>query len=517
MLITKSPPAVLLKLNNPARVTQTIPTAKMMTYKGESLVVVPHRIEEVRLLNAMGIRAPSPVRTHYDWPGRHTPFDHQIVTTDFLTLYPRSYCLNDMGTGKTLSVLWAIDYLMRIGEVRKVCIVAPLSTLERVWGDEIFFNFPHLNYQVVHSASRERRLKLLEQETDIYIVNHDGVKVLGDALKARDDIDLFVIDELAAFRNSSTDLFKSLKAILAKKAYVWGLTGSPTPRAPTDAWSQCRLITPTTVPPYFGRFRDLTMRQMGPFSWEPREGASLVVANCMQPSIRFRRDECIDLPPTTVSTRHVEMSPEQKKLYKEMANRLKTEFEGGTINAVNAAVKAMKLLQISCGVVYDNNGEGVVIPAEARMKVVEEIVEEAEGKVIVFVPWTGGLNRVAEDVSRYARVAIVNGQVNKNKRDEIFREFQEGKEIEVLVAHPECMAHGLTLTAASVIVWYSPMNDGEIYEQACARIPRPGQTKHTHIIHLEGSFAERRAYDGLQKKANMQQIALAIIEDGRLD
>lgn len=515
MRIVKDAKAIVLKLKNPLRVTQVIPSARVFEYKGEQLVAVPHKLEETKTLNSIGFRVPSPVGYYYDWPinGDLVPFAHQIVTTDFLTMNNHAYCLNDMGTGKTLSVLWALDYLIRTKQIRKVLIVAPLSTLERVWGDEIFINFPHLNFQVVHSPDRARRIKLLNVDADIYITNHDGCKVLKEFLAQREDIDAVVVDELAAFRNSGTELFKSLRDVVKGREYVWGLTGSPIPKAPTDAWAQCRLVTPDTVPKYFGKFRDLTMRQTGPFTWEPRPEALTVVMHAMQPSIRFKRDECIDLPPTTFSTRHVEMEDEQKKVYKEMASKLKTEFEGGKISAVNAAVKAQKLLQIACGVAYDTEGENVILPNSGRMAVVKEIIEEAEGKTILFVPFTGSLHRILEEVCKYTTAEVVYGDVPPAKRNEIFQRFQSSAEPRVLIAHPECMAHGLTLTAANTIIWYIPTNDGEIYEQACARIPRPGQKLHTHIIHLEGSEIERRVYKRLREKSMTQGALLHMIKE----
>lgn len=339
------------------------------------------------------------------------------------------------------------------------------------------------------------------------------MKVLKAFLADRQDIDLVVVDEIAAFRNSGTDLFKALREVLVGRKFVWGLTGSPIPKAPTDAWAQCRLVTPTTVPKYFGKFRDLTMRQSGPFVWENRPEALTVVMNSMQPSIRFKRDECIDLPPTTYSTRHVEMEDEQKKLYKEMASKLKTEFDGGKISAVNAAVKAQKLLQIACGVAYDTDGDHVIIPNTGRMAVVREIVEEAASKVILFVPFTGSLHRIAEEVNQYASVEVVYGDVPPSKRNDIFNRFQHSREPRVLVAHPKCMAHGLTLTAASTMVWYIPTNDGEVYEQACARIARPGQKLDTHIIHLEGSEIERRVYKRLREKSMTQSVFLSMVKE----
>lgn len=514
MLVSKRHKKLVLNLSNPARVTTVIPTAKTFEYKGRELVAVPHGLDEVRVLNNIGIKAPSPIAHYYQWSGQYTPFAHQLQTVEFLTLNPRSYCLLDMGLGKSISVLWTYDYLRSIGKARKAVILSPLSTLERVWADEIFTHFPHLTCAVLHGANKAKRLKLLAQDVDVYILNHDGVKVIGPELAARDDIDVVVIDELAAFRNSGTDRFKALKKVLQGKTWVWGLTGSPIPNAPTDAWAQCQLIAPERVPKYFSRFRDLTMKQIGTFKWVPRAEALTIVQDAMQPAIRFKRDECLDLPPTTVTTRHVDLSVEQKKMYADMLNKLQTEFGDGQILAVNEAVKVGKLLQICCGVAYGTEKEEVVIPAKPRLDVLKEIIDEAEGKVIVFIPLTAALQNVAETLREAGvTVEVVHGGVGKAERDRIFRDFQKDPTLRVLVANPKTMSHGLTLTEASVIVWFTPVFDNEVYEQACARITRPGQKRNTLIVHIEGSDIERRCYKRLTEKGNLQGTLLQMIKE----
>lgn len=512
MLVSRKHRRVIIHSRHPERITTVIPTAKVVVYKGRRLVAVPHRQDETKVLRNIGYNVPAPISYYYEWSGRYKPFAHQRVTSEFLTLNSRAFVLNQIGTGKTLSVLWAIDYLKAAGLMRKVLIVSPLSTLERVWGDEIFRNFPHLNYVVLH-GSAERRRKLLAQDVDIYIINHDGLKVLEDDLLARTDIDAVVIDELAEYRNAGADRWKVLHRVLAGRNWVWGLTGSPTPKAPTDSWAQVRLIAPDKVPKYFGKFRDMVMRQLGQFKWIPRAEAAHVVKEAMQPSILFKREECLDLPPVTYSTRHVEMSPQQRTAYKDMLARLRVEYEGGEVMAVNEAVKAMKLLQIACGVAYATDGTNMILPTPERIRAVKEIVEEADGKVIVYVPLTGGLNRIAEELRTEGyQVGVVHGETPKGERDQIFGSFQSSDDgLEVLVAHPKCMAHGLTLTRANVIIWYIPTVDYSVYEQACGRIVRQGQTRHQHIIHLEGSAIEERIYGKLQHKGEMQGVLLELI------
>ncbi len=200
--IVKDKEAVLLRLRNPARVTTVIPTAKKILHKGQELVAVPHRPDEARILKQLGYDTPDPMKLHYDWPpagGRHNPFAAQIETANFVTMHNRCFILNSMGTGKTVSSLWAYDYMRSRKQIKKALIVCPLSTMERTWADEVFKTFPHLDAQVLY-GSRERRRKLLKEDVHLYIINTDGLKTIEDDLKNRPDIDLLIIDEVAMFR-----------------------------------------------------------------------------------------------------------------------------------------------------------------------------------------------------------------------------------------------------------------------------------------------------------------------------
>lgn len=519
MLIHKEKKAVVLKLRNPSRVTTVIPTAKLVEHKGSTLVAIPHRPDETRVLRNLGFDVPEPMPIHYDWPkvsGRHAPFSAQLDTASFLSMNSRAFCLNGMGTGKTNSALWAYDYLRRTKTVNKVLVVCPLSTMERTWADSAFQTFPHLDCVVLH-GTRERRNKLLAQDVDIYVINIDGLSTIKDALAKRPDIDLIVVDELALARNSGTDRWKILNAICNKQAprRVWGMTGSPTPNAPTDAWAQCKLVTPDnpTMPKYFSAFRDRVMRQITPFKWAARQDANEAVYQMMQPAIRFSLDDCVDLPEQTFITRDVALTPEQNKAYKDMLNKLSTEYAGGQILAVNEAVKANKLIQIACGVAYGTDGEHVIIPSKPRMDVLKEVIEESEGKVIVFVPLTGALESVASELRKDFTVETVHGGTSKTDRDRIFGEFQRGLDPRVLVANASTMSHGLTLTAATTIVWYAPVHSNETYEQACARVRRPGQTRTTVIVHIAGTDVERRVYKRLQYKQSMQGVLLDMMKE----
>jgi SNF2 family DNA or RNA helicase len=515
---------IIMNLEHPGSVTGIIPGAREIVLRGTKLVAVPHGVDEVRVLRNIGHRGvPAPINFYYDWPSSgKTPMSHQKETAAFLTLHERAYCLNEMGTCKTLSALWGAHYLKTIGMIDAIVVVAPLSTLERAWGDEIFSNFFDMTFTVLH-GDMERRVKRIKKTADIYIINHDGVKTEAMTLcmtkhiveRFGKDRVLFIVDELAAYRNASSDRWQALNAIIQPCRWVWGMTGSPTPTDPTDAWAQCKLVTPWTVPKYYGRFRERVMRKITNFKWVEKEDWLQTVRSVMQPAIRFARKECIDLPPTTYRMAHVELTPEQKRAYKSMLDKCKSEFDGREVLALNEGVKVQKLVQIACGVVYDGENDDIQIPTGPRVSLAMELIEQSSNKVILFVPLRGALDMIAAEVAKKYPVAIIHGGVSKVQRDAIFSAFMQSPDPWVLIAQPAAMAHGLTLTAANTIIWYAPPNSNEIYGQANARIVRPGQTENTFIIHIEGTSVEREAYRRLERQERLQGALLDAIQRER--
>jgi SNF2 family DNA or RNA helicase len=520
MLVSKKHKALVLRLKDPQRVIEVIPKAKAFEYNGKQFVAVKHGPHESRILRNLGLTVPSPILHYYNWPGRFPPFGAQREAAAFLSLNARGFNLSDMGTGKTLATLWAYDYLRASGVLRRALVVTPLSTLERTWADEVFQHFPHLVTCVLH-GTRDKRLKLLNTDSDLYLINHDGIKVNGivEALAKRDDIDLIVVDEIAQIgRHAGTERFKALNTIANKQVprEVWGLTGTPTPNAPTDAWAQCRIVSPARVTPYFSKFRDQVMRQISQFTWIPRVDAATTVQEVMQPAVRFSREECVDLPPCIFQYRSTELTAPQKAAYKDMVAKLRAEVDAGQILAVNEAVKAGKLFQIVCGVAYDAKGEELTIDATPRLNVVEEVVRDAGTKIIVFAPFVSAVKLVAAHLRDAGHsVECIYGEVSKSDRDRIFHSFQREQDPKVIVAQPAAMSHGLTLTAASTIIWYAPIASNDIFEQANARIVRPGQ-KHTQfVVMIEGSEIERRCYQRLKDKQRVQGLLLDLVREHR--
>jgi len=511
MLVVERAKTLALKLNHPNRVLDTIPTAKTVEVRGIPLVLAPHRLDEVKVLNNLGIKAPSPILHYYDWPGQFKPYDHQRQTAAFLTLNQRGLVLNEIGTGKTQSSLWAADYLIKTGHVKKVLILSPLSTLERVWGDALFKEFTHRKFVVLHGTAAKRK-QLLERDAQFYIINHDGFPIIADQTVGM--FDLVIVDEAAVLRNPSTQRFKLFRRwVDANPATrLWLMTGTPTPNDPTDAWALAKLVGSPHCTKTFTAFREQVMMKIGQWKFIPRPESVDIVKHILQPAVRYTRDECFDLPDTVIQTRQVDLTPEQSLHYKKMLKHFVSEATEGTITAVNEAVKIQKLVQIACGVAYGDDGQHIELDCSPRVNLVKEVIEEAGEKVIVFVPLTGTLHMLEKELGKHWSVGVVNGEVSSHKRNQIFHDFQHSRDPHVLIAHPGTMAHGLTLTSASTIIWYGPINSNEQYTQANGRIERIGKKHVSNVIHIEATELEYRMYERLKNKQKLQGLLLDLIQ-----
>lgn len=500
--------------DNLARVMPTLPSFDL---KGAKMLAVPHDEDHTRVLRNFGFDVPAPVSLYYDYNGK-TPFDVQRKTVEMLTVEKRSYVLNGMGTGKTRASLFAFDYLNKIGAVKKLLVCATLSTLTNTWAREVFATIPHHKSVVLHGSKEQRQKRLADKTASIYIINHDGLVTVKSLLRDHPEIDMVVIDELAVYRNGSTTRHKVMREILANKKYVTGMTGSPAPESPVDVWAQAKLITPHTANMTKGRFTDEVMRKVSTFKWVPKPDAMERALKLLQPSVCFTLDDVTELPDVVHETVDVTQGAKQAHAYKELSKKLTTMFAEGDVTAVNAAVLANKLLQVSMGYVYTSERGVVALDNDARLDVLLDRVQASERKVIVFVPYVHGLDGIAAHLKKnHITHRVVSGQTSITQRNETFRLFQNTDQPKVIVAHPKCMSHGLTLTEADRIIWFSPYPSLETFEQANARIRRVGQAHKQHIIMLAGTPVERRMYTRLREKKDVQGVLLDMLREQTRD
>lgn len=491
------------------------PKTPVLTLKDRRCFAVRNTPPVNLLLHNQGWAVPSPLlASNYDWAGQ-TPYITQRDTAAMLVCRPRAYVLNEMGTGKTFATLAAIDWLLQEGICRRALIVAPLSTLQVVWEAEVAQRLPYLRTAIIHGTKKQRLKALDRTDYDVAIINHDGVKVILPELVAQ-QFDIIVIDELAVLRNHRSALWTHTKKLVHAAPYVWGLTGSPTPNGPEDAYAQVKLLTPERVPMSYTKFRQKVCLEVNQGIFIPRAEAKNIVYGVMQPSVRFTRAQVVELPECYHVERLTPMSDDQTKMYEALRKHCIAQHAAGQVKAANAAVLVGKLLQASAGAVYTEKRGVIDLQPHERIAITQEYIDEAAGKVIVFVPYIHLCQMLASKINQHnpGSLAVVNGNVSTAERLRLFQDFQDpNSPLRVLIAHPACMAHGITLTAANTIIWYAPYTSNEKTEQANARITRPGQTREQMIITLYANSTERKVYQTLKRNGDLQATILAMFAE----
>ena len=438
----------------------------------------------------------------YIFSGKYKPFKHQRKTALFFTQHKKSFCFNEQGTGKTASAIWASDFLIQQGKVNRVLVICPLSIMDSAWRNDLFSFAPHRTVAVAHGDAKKRK-SIIEQNTDYVIINYDGVEIVSESIK-NGGFDLIIVDEATHYKNAQTRRWKVLNKLLCDNTWLWMMTGTPAAQSPVDAYGLAKMVNPTAVPRYGSTFRDMVMTKITNFKWIPKANATSTVHRVLQPAIRFTKDECLDLPNMTYVKRAVELTRQQKKYYELLRKRLVLDITGEQVTAVNAAVGMNKLLQISAGAVYTDDGETLEFDIKHRYKVLKEVIDESSQKVLIFVPFRHVIDILTDKLrSDGVSTEVIQGSVGATARTNIFRQFQEASNPRVLVIQPASAAHGVTLTAANTVIWWSPVSSLETYAQANARVHRSGQKHKCTVVQLQGSDAEKHVYRLLDSRINI--------------
>jgi SNF2 family DNA or RNA helicase len=487
-------------------ITSNIEKCEVVEHKGNLTdLVVFWGVDEMTRLNqliAFRNNLPSPIVRDYDWPGIYRPFDHQRITSEFLSINHRAFCFNEAGTGKTSSVLWATDYLMKQGKVKRVLIICPLSIMYSAWQGDVFNTCMHRSVGIAHGTSTKRE-RIINGDYEIVIINYDGVAIVKDAI-VKGGFDLVVIDEANAYKSPSTARWKTLSKILKPETRLWMLTGTPAAQSPVDAYGLAKLVSPQRVPKFAMAWRDKVMQQITRFKWIPKHNAKDEVFKALQPAIRFAKNDCLDLPDVMYQTRDIPLTPQVQKYYKQLKEQMLIETSGESISAVNAAANLNKLLQISGGAVYTDKKEVIEFDISPRLTALTEVISETANKILVFVPYRHTIQVVSAYLNKQGiSNEIINGEVSATDRGHIIQRFQTMDDPRVLVIQPQAASHGVTLTRADTIVFWSPVMGVETYLQCVARIDRVGQKNKMTVVHLEGSDVEKRIYKMLQGKVDL--------------
>jgi SNF2 family DNA or RNA helicase len=491
--------ALKLKVKHPKRITEVIPKSKQVS---EHEVLVNWGVPETKVLRNLNINAPSPIERQYNWTGKYSPFDHQVVTSSFFTMHSRCFCFNEMGTGKTASVIWASDFLLNQKEINRVLIVCPLSIMDSAWRADLFTFAMHRRVDIAHGTPTKRKA-IINGDAEYVIINYEGIEIVLDEL-LNGGFDLVVVDEANAYKNAKSKRWKVLNRLIDRDTRLWMMTGTPAAQSPLDAYGLAKLVNPSAVPQFFGSWRDQVMNKVTQFKYVPKADATDTVFRVLQPAIRYTKEECLDLPEVTMVKRKVDLTPQQSKYYKDIKNKMVIAADGEEVTAANAAIVMNKLLQISSGAVYSDNGESLMFDIKNRYKVLKEVIDESSQKVLIFAPFKHVISSLSDKLRADGLSCdVISGAVNVSKRTEIFKSFQQNPDPQVLIIQPQAAAHGVTLTAANTVVWWGPTSSLDIFYQANARIHRAGQKHKCTVVQLIGSAVEDHVYSLLDQRIDV--------------
>lgn len=514
-------------------ISKTVPGAFVceVEYDGTpSAVNIPWTLQTAQMVANMGAPVISPILRDYQFTGRYKPYLHQLKICSFLTANKRGYCFADMGTGKSLAVVHAVRYLLSVGEIKRVLVVAPLTTLSRTWESEFFNVDPSLRPTKLH-GEKAKRIELAAIGSPVHIINYEGIEVIFNELKAN-AYDCIVIDELTAYATHTTNRWKSAKRLFNDAKYLWGITGTPLLRGLESAYGQASMVNPAKVRyRSHWEFRNAVQRKVNDFLWVDRFEGPEMVREMLQPAIYIKKADCIDLPPVVHVYREVPLDKGQIAFYRKLKDDRLVQDAQMKVTADNAAVLAGKLIQVATGCIYDDDGQALEFNVKGRIDETADAIRKArmesgdinKGKTLVFVPYKHSLDLVVrklkeEDITidgkkRKMNVSVIDGSVSAKRRDETFAKFYEDPKHDVIVAIPSTMSHGVTTTFASCIVFFGPVTSSEVYVQACNRIDRPGQTEKMTIVNLYGTPAEWKLYNNLRENKHNQSVVLDFYDD----
>jgi len=374
--------------------------------------------------------------------------------------------------------------------------------METAWKNDLFTFAMHRRVDVAYGNAKKRR-EILEMGAEFVVINYDGIGIVYEEI-LNGGFDLIIIDEATHYKNPQTKRWKIMNNLVKSDTWLWMMTGTPAAQSPLDAYGLAKLVNPNGVPRYMSAFKDLVMYKLTQFKWAPKPDATDTVYNALQPAIRFTKEECLDLPEMTYSKRDVPLTPQQKKYYEALRTQRVVDTADEEITASNAAILMNKLLQISCGAAYSDDGNTVQFDVKNRYTVLKEAIDESSHKVLVFLPFKNTIALVQEMLTKDGiTTEVISGDVPAHKRTKIFDNFQNTPDPRVLLIQPQAAAHGVTLTAANTIVWWGPTSSLETYAQANARVHRNGQKNACSVIQLQGSPVEKHIYRLLDNRIDV--------------
>ena len=447
---------------------------------------------------------------------QYTPHTYQTRLKDFIIASRYAFLTVDMGLGKTVTTLTAIQELIEdYCETDRVLVIAPKSVAENTWTGECakWDHLAHLRVSVVMGDERHR-IKALEAPADIYVINRENVQWLTDHLGKDWNFDTVIIDESSSFKNPQARRFKALRKVRPRIRRMILLTGTPSPNGYMDLWSQMWLIDMgQRLGRTIGSFRTKYFkpgRSNGHvvYDWILQPGAGDQISEKIQDvTVSLKAEDWLEVPDLIETDIRIALSPQEMRTYKQFERDQIMSMDGRDIEALTAAALANKLLQYTGGAMYDTE-HGWVPFHDAKMRALEDIIETAgDEPVLVFYQFKHELARLQERFKPLQPVTF-------SGEPDILRDWNTGR-IRLLLCQPASVQYGLNMQSGGhIIVWYTPTWNLEQYQQANARLHRQGQERPVLCYRLicEGTV-DNRVVDAVAGKDSAQESLLRMIRE----
>ena len=414
---------------------------------------------------------------------KYIPHKYQAYAIDFIEQNNIAAVLLEMGLGKTVITLTAIDNLLfDYFLVHKVLIIAPLRVARDTWPAEII-KWDHINeisYSIV-VGTLDERLEALNKRADLYIINRENVQWLINSKGF--DYDMVVIDELSSFKNHQAKRFKSLMKVRPKVDRIVGLTGTPASNGLMDLWAQFKLLDMgKRLGKFITAFRNeyfVPDKRNGQiiYSYILREGSEERIYKAIDDiTISMKAEDYLTMPNLVNTTFQVHLNFQETKIYKDMKKKLLIELKDVEITAANAASLSGKLSQMASGAIYDDN-KNIISIHDRKLDALEDIIESANGNPILVAYWfQHDLERI---IHRLAKLKLNYSTLYKV---EDIGKWNKG-ELQIGLIHPASAGHGLNLQFGGYnLVWFSIPWSLELYQQTNARLYRQGQKSNVVVI-----------------------------------
>lgn len=436
-------------------------------------------------------------------------YKYQQRGVDHILEHPGAGLFLDMGLGKTIITLTAIDRLMFDRyEIDKVLVVAPKRVAEDTWMHEVqnWEHVKHLRLSLVLGTEKQRK-EALQHSADVYVINRENVAWLVSLYGSAFPFDMVVIDELSSFKNHASQRFKALRMVRTKIKRVVGLTGTPSPNGLIDLWSQLYLLD---MGERLGRsigiyrtkyFRPGRSNGYVVYEYKANMGSEQEIYNKISDiCISMKAEDYLELPDKIVRDIPVHLSTEVQRKYDEFEKEQVLELRNTEITAVNAAALTNKLLQYASGAIYDDKHKVHCIHDE-KLDMLEEIIEATNSPVLIFYSYKHELYRMMDRLKSY--------QPRKLDTGKDIEDWNNGR-IQVLLAHPASAGHGLNLQrGGNNIIWFSTPWSLELYLQANARLHRQGQSKPVMIFRLVAhNTHDQRVIQAIENKNTGQEALM---------